>query len=49
MHRLHELRLLRLRPTPVHERTAKVILLQTRRVARLERLQKLEQPTRPAA
>ena len=49
MHRLHDLRLLRQRPTPVQERAAKVILLQTRRAAQLERLLKHEQPTRPAA
>lgn len=49
MHRLHDLRLLRLPPTPVRDRAAKVIALQTRRAAQLERLWKHQQPTRPAA
>jgi hypothetical protein len=49
MHRLHDLRLLRLRPAPVQDRAAKVIALQTRRAARLERLRQHERPGRPAA
>jgi hypothetical protein len=49
MHRLHDLRLIRLRPTPVQDRAAKVIALQVRRVAQLERLEKHRHETRPDA
>lgn len=49
MHRLHDLRLIRLRATPVQDRAAKVIELQVRRAARLERLRKYEKPPRPDA
>ena len=49
MHRLHDLRLIRLRPTPVQDRAAKVIALEARRAAKLERLQKHQRPTRPDA
>ena len=49
MHRLHDLRLIRQRPTPVQDRAAKVIALEVRRAATLERLQKHQRPTRPDA
>ena len=50
MHRLHDLRLIRQRPTPVRDRAAKVIALEVRRAQKLERLQQLQQqPTRPDA
>jgi hypothetical protein len=49
MHRLHDLRLIRPRPTPVQDRAAKVIALEVRRAARLERLQKHQRSTRPDA
>ena len=38
MHRLHDLRLIRQRPTPVQDRAAKVIALEARRAEKLERI-----------
>jgi hypothetical protein len=49
MHRLHDLRLIRLRPTKAQDRAAKVIALQVRRAARLERQEKHKHPARPDA
>jgi len=49
MHRVHDLRLIRQRPAPARDRSAKVIALAARRAEKLERLQQLQQPTRPDA
>ena len=49
MYRLHDLRLIRQRPAPARDRSAKVIALAARRAEKLERLQQLQQPTRPDA
>ena len=46
MHRVHDLRLIRQRPAPARDRSAKVIALAARRA---EKLQQLQQPTRPDA
>ena len=47
MHRIRVLRLVP--PPPPPERSAKVITLQSRRAARLERLYAKQKPTRPDA
>jgi hypothetical protein len=48
---MHRVRVLRLVAPPVHapERGAKVVQLQSRRAARLERLHAQRKPTRPDA
>jgi hypothetical protein len=46
---MHRIRVLRLVPPPPPERSAKVITLQSRRAARLERLYAKQKPTRPDA
>ena len=49
MYQVHDLRLIQQRPTPVQDRAAKVIALEVRRAAKLERLQKHKQRPRPDA